>query len=47
MGSFAGDNIQREIPFQNREICCCNKRKNIDKSGVKCYNNHKRSKVEI
>lgn len=41
MGSFVGDNIQREIPFQNRVICRCDKWKNIDKSREKCYNNHK------
>ena len=38
MGSFVSDNIWREISFKSRGICCCDKWKNIDKSGGKCYN---------
>lgn len=38
MDSFAGDNIWRKISFKSWGICRCDKWKNIDKSGEKCYN---------
>lgn len=38
MDSFVGDNIEQKFPFKYRGICCCDKRKNIDKNGKKCYN---------